>query len=69
MNHAITLGGLLLFLGIIGGLVMIGFGVLKFFVGSMSDAPEAGEAAGKQGCIIAAVGLVLLVGCILKLVL
>jgi hypothetical protein len=62
MNHAITLGGLLLFLAAAGGLVAIALGALTFFAGSMSDSPAAGDAAGKQGCIILLVGLAVFVG-------
>jgi hypothetical protein len=33
----------------------------------MSDAPELGDAAAKQGCVTALVGLTVLVGCMLWL--
>lgn len=66
MGHTITIGGLLLSLGIIGGLLAIAFGLLDAFANGMADA--AGD-NGKSGCIIFAVGLVVLVGSILGLVL
>jgi hypothetical protein len=59
MNHSITLGGLLLTLMLVGGLGMAGIGLLMIFAGGMSDAPEAGADASRQGCLVALVGLVL----------
>jgi hypothetical protein len=68
MNHAITIGGLLCTLGIIAGIALTGVGALAIFAGGMSDSPQAGADASKQGCIIAGVGLALLVGSVLGLV-
>jgi hypothetical protein len=59
MNHAITIGGLLLGILALGGLGAIAVGALMFMAGGMSDAPAAGEAAGKQGCIALTGGAVL----------
>lgn len=67
MNHAITLGGLLCAIGIIAGILAILFGALEFMAGGMSDAPSEGNAAAKQGCIVAAVGLVAVIGCLVGL--
>jgi hypothetical protein len=68
MNTTITIGGLLCALGIIAGIGLTGIGALAIFAGGMSDSPQAGADASKQGCIIAGVGLVLLVGSIVGLV-
>ncbi len=59
MNHAITIGELLLGILALGGFGAIAVGGLMFMAGGMSDAPAAGEAAGKQGCITIIVGAVL----------
>jgi hypothetical protein len=68
VNHTITIGGLLCTLGIVAGIALTGIGALAIFAGGMSDSPQAGADASKQGCIIAGVGLVLLVGSIVGLV-
>lgn len=68
MNHAITIGGLLLTVGVIAGLAAAAIGLLMIFAGGMSDAPAAGDEASKQGCIVALIGVVLLVGCLLAVV-
>lgn len=64
MNHAITIGGLILALGMIVGLLTAAFGALMLFAGGMSDAPSEGDAAGRQGCIVFLLGAALLVGCV-----
>lgn len=69
MNHAITIGGLLLSLGVLVGLAMTAFGALAIFAGGMSDAPEAGADTTRQGCMIALPGAMLLAMCIIGLVL
>ncbi len=56
MNHAITLGGLLLFLACVGGFVAAAFGALMTFAGGMSDAPAQGSAASSGGCLTAVIG-------------
>jgi len=53
MNHAITLGGLLLFLACVGGFIAAAFGVLMTF----HDGSEMG-APSRQGCIVAVIGAV-----------
>lgn len=60
MNHAITLGGLLSTLLALGGLATLGFGGLMVFAGGMSDAPEAGESASSQGCVVFVIGALML---------
>ena len=65
MSHAITIGGLLLSIGALVGLLAVGFGVLSLFANMMADAQVDN---GKSGCIITAVGLVLLIACIVGLV-
>ena len=46
-------------IAIILGLCLIGYGVLSYFGGMMSDAPAEGDVAGKSGCIALVVGLAL----------
>ena len=60
----ITWFALLKALGIIAGLIAVAIGALMAFAGGMSDNPEAGDAAGKQGCITAIVGLIVLLAAI-----
>jgi hypothetical protein len=60
MNHAITVGGLLLSLGGLVGFLIAGFGALATFAGGMSDDVSAGEDASRQGCFFLALGLVLM---------
>lgn len=57
MDHAITLGGLLLFLAVIGGLVAAVFGTLMMFAGGMSDAGDDGTSG--KGCVIAIIGAII----------
>jgi hypothetical protein len=68
MNHAITVGGLLLAVGALIGLAIAAFGVLEIFAGGMSDAPAEGDAAGKNGCVLLICGALIFVACILWLV-
>jgi hypothetical protein len=65
MNHTVTIGGVLLILGMVAGLGMVAIGAMVTIAEGMSDAPSSGSG----GCITAAAGLALLVGCILGLVL
>lgn len=66
MNHAITIGELLLSLGVLIGLGVTAFGLLSAFANMMADA--AGD-NGKEGCQVMLGGVALLIGCILGLVL
>jgi hypothetical protein len=59
MNHAITVGGLLLTLGLIVGLATAAIGALMVFAGGMSDAPAEGSDASRKGCFIGLLGLAL----------
>jgi hypothetical protein len=65
MNHAVTIGGLLLSVGLLGGVLTLVFGVLSLFANMMADAQGDG---GKGGCITLAVGAVLVIGCGIGLV-
>jgi hypothetical protein len=47
-------------IAIIAGLAALGYGALSVFAGGMSDAPAAGAAAGRTGCIMLAAGVALL---------
>jgi hypothetical protein len=60
VNDPVTTGALLRALGGIIAVIVIITGVGWWFAGSMSDAPEEGDAAGRQGCSIAIVGIILL---------
>jgi hypothetical protein len=62
MNHAITIGGLVRAAFVLVGLLALGGGVLQFLAGSMSDAPQAGDDAGRIGCGAAVSGIVLIIG-------
>jgi hypothetical protein len=64
MNHAITIGGLLLSVGALVGFVVLLAGVASAFGNMMADA--AGD-NGKQGCILFIVGLVIFVVCLIGL--
>jgi hypothetical protein len=61
MNHAITVGGLLLSIGIVASTLAAAYGAFDAYGNMMADA--AGD-NGKQGCTIFIVGIVGLVGCI-----
>lgn len=67
MNHAITIGGLLLSLGVLAGLLTLAAGTLMMFAASMSDAGDDGT--GKNGCICMICGALIAVACVLWLVL
>jgi hypothetical protein len=60
MNHAVTVRDILKVLAGFVGLCFIAFGALATFAGGMSDAPEEGKAAGRQGCGIGLLGIVIL---------
>lgn len=59
MNHSITVGGLLLTLGLIAGLLTVCIGALATFAGGMSDDPTAGADASRTGCFIFIAGALL----------
>ena len=62
MNHAITVGGLLLGLAAFVGFVLLAIGVVKWAASSMSAAPsEFGDMA-RDGCISAVIGAVFFIG-------
>jgi hypothetical protein len=61
MNHPITLGGLLLSLGVIVGVPITASGFIWTFSEGMKPAPDAGDGWG--GCLLALVGIVLTIGC------
>jgi hypothetical protein len=50
MNHAITIGGLLLGIGAFVGLGVIALGVIATLAGGMSDSISAAEDASRTGC-------------------
>ena len=58
-----------LILLLLAGIIAIPAGLFISFAGSMSDAPALGDEYGRNGCIIAGVGLVALVSAIVALVL
>ena len=60
MNHAITIGGLLLGAIAFWGALMGAIGVLMFFAGMMSDAGDDGTSG--RGAIIFFIGLALFIG-------
>jgi hypothetical protein len=62
MNHAITIGGLLLSVCVFVGIVMAAVGALMVFAGGMSDAPASGEEFSGQGCRIVIVGIAIIGG-------
>lgn len=64
MNHAITIGGLLLGIGMLVGFLALAFGALALFAGGMSDSPSAGDDASRTGCIALVVGAVLFALCL-----
>lgn len=65
MNHAITIGGLLLSIGALGGLITLAIGTLMMFAAGMSDAGDDGT--GKQGCIVMVCGALVAVASLLWL--
>jgi hypothetical protein len=62
MHHAITVGGLLLSVGVIVGLIAAGLGLLMVFAAGMSDAGDDGT--GGTGCAVLAGGVILTGLCI-----
>jgi hypothetical protein len=62
MNYAITIGGLLFGLSIIIGVPLALFGIVMLLAGGMSDAPEAGAEASRQGCFVCCLGAAFVVG-------
>jgi hypothetical protein len=66
VNHPITIGGLVLSLGLLAGLLALGGGLLAVMAEGMSDAPS--EDNGKSGCLTAIVGLILVIGCAIGLI-
>jgi hypothetical protein len=67
MNHPITVGGLILFVGALAGFLACGFGVLMFSAAMMSDAGDDGT--GTTGCITFVAGAIVCLGCIAGLLL
>jgi hypothetical protein len=59
MHHAITWASLFGVGGIVGGLLLIATGALALFAGGMSDAPQAGDNAGRLGIGLALLGATL----------
>ncbi len=57
----------LIFLAVIG-LACIAGGALEFMAGAMSDAPQAGDRAGKVGYSMIELGVVLIVAAIVGMV-
>lgn len=64
MNHAITLGGMLLGIGSLVGFLALSFGALALFAGGMSDSPSAGDDASRTGCIALIGGAILFALCL-----
>lgn len=65
MNHAITIGGLLLGIGAFVGFGCAALGVLMMFAAGMSDATDDGT--GKSGCICLVCGILVAAACLLAL--
>lgn len=61
MNHAITIGDVVRFLGAVAAVIAILGGALAVFGGMTSDAPEEGNKMTKKGCAWALCGLISLV--------
>lgn len=67
MNHAITIGGLLLSIGCFGGVAAAGIGLLMVMAAGMSDAGDDGT--GSSGWAVLIAGVVVAALCIAGLVL
>ena len=67
MNHAITIGGLLLTVGAFIGLLMAGFGGIIILANGMSD--NTSDNSSGAGCVPLIAGIALTIGCIVGLVL
>jgi hypothetical protein len=67
MNHAITIGGLLLGLGAVGGVLAACLGGLMVMAAGMSDAGDDGT--GGAGCAVLIAGAIIAALCIAGLVL
>lgn len=67
MDHAITVAGLLLSIGVLVGLVLAALGFLAVMAGGMSDSPSAGESAASTGCGLLLAGVAILVGSLIGL--
>jgi uncharacterized membrane protein YphA (DoxX/SURF4 family) len=68
MNHAITVGGLLLVLGAIVSIPAFLFGLLMIFAGGMSNSPTEGESAASSGCLVTIISAIVLIGCVAGLI-
>ncbi len=68
MNHTITIGGLLLALGLLAGVAIVGFGLLAYFAAGMSDNGEASADAERSGCKFLIIGAALAAASIYGLV-
>lgn len=64
MNHPITIGGLLLGIGVVAGTLTAAYGVMDAYGNMMADA--AGD-NGKQGCSVMVCGALIAVACLLAL--
>ena len=65
MNHAITLGGLLLGVGALTGFGMVVLGVMNVLANSMSDNPT--DNSSTAGCVPVLAGAALMITCIVRL--
>jgi hypothetical protein len=65
MNHPLTIGGLLLGIGVISGLLMAAFGALLTFAAGMSDAGD--DSTGATGCALFVAGAACTIGCLIGL--
>lgn len=61
MNHAVTIGGLLLALLAFGGFCAALLGLLILMAGASSDAPGQGDAAVRRGCLTMFAGLIVFI--------
>jgi hypothetical protein len=67
MNHAVTIGGLLCVLGIIGGIIGAPVGLLMFIAGLQSDSTSGAASTSNKGMIIVAGSIAVLIFSIVKL--
>jgi hypothetical protein len=65
VNNIITIGGLLLSIGVLFGFVMLAAGLMSLAAQSMSDAPDENPT---MGCVIVVASIVFIIGCVFELV-